>query len=525
MNILQPFQRAVSDQDSASPGSVPAGSSIFRVPNAMRTLSTLLLITITLLSSGQDWALINPAYRYNYSDDGTDTISNQIRVMEVDTLGVDSVLYTLNRIAFLCDSCPASLGGLCDGCFMWVDQPQFLRGSALHTPGLWTLMDPDTLLLLVPPVLGQNWAADPTGTVTAAVVALEEDSYLGELDSIATIATSGGDTLVLSRSYGLVRMVRSDGTIYAGIGVEGPELGELFPDPIEFFQYNSGDVLQYHRYGMLMYGSDWREFNYYIKTIYGERVDSDTGYTISFTRGYYQQWFLYPEGVTGVTEFGTQFFPMQPEYPMDVILESYPKELLQILDENGNIQYSFAANRNMNDQGLHQISSIEDSIEDYRSYNTISEYPTNMYNNLYPLIEQGIFNEYIEGIGLYKWGFESYFEPRDILILSGSCVNGDTIGSLIPDAYFFGTLGMNNTVAAIPYHLISTLCDKELLIKSDSDARSEWTIIDLHGRHLKHGTLRHSLSSVDVGSLATGTYVFMASSAQGQWSQRFVVAR
>jgi hypothetical protein len=30
---------------------------------------------------------------------------------------------------------------------------------------------------------------------------------------------------------------------------------------------------------------------------------------------------------------------------------------------------------------------------------------------------------------------------------------------------------------------------------------------------------------VDVGSLATGTYVFMASSAQGQWSQRFVVAR
>jgi hypothetical protein len=118
VNILQPFQRAVSDQDSASPGSVPAGSSIFRVPNAMRTLSTLLLITITLLSSGQDWALINPAYRYNYSDDGTDTISNQIRVMEVDTLGVDSVLYTLNRIAFLCDSCPASLGGLCDGCFM-----------------------------------------------------------------------------------------------------------------------------------------------------------------------------------------------------------------------------------------------------------------------------------------------------------------------------------------------------------------------------------------------------------------------
>lgn len=39
------------------------------------------------IAQAQNWALLNPAYRYNYSNDGTDTISNQIRVMDVDTLG------------------------------------------------------------------------------------------------------------------------------------------------------------------------------------------------------------------------------------------------------------------------------------------------------------------------------------------------------------------------------------------------------------------------------------------------------
>ena len=60
----------------------------------IRTLATLCLLF--MISNGlvaQNWALINPAYKYNYSNDGTDTISNQVFVTHLDTLGVDSFRY------------------------------------------------------------------------------------------------------------------------------------------------------------------------------------------------------------------------------------------------------------------------------------------------------------------------------------------------------------------------------------------------------------------------------------------------
>jgi len=63
----------------------------------------------------QDRALINPAYKYNYSLGGTDTITNQIFVTQVDTLGPDSFRYALNLIGIRCDTCSTSLG-ICAGC-------------------------------------------------------------------------------------------------------------------------------------------------------------------------------------------------------------------------------------------------------------------------------------------------------------------------------------------------------------------------------------------------------------------------
>lgn len=44
---------------------------------AMRSALLPLALVCTLLVHAQNWALLNPAYRYNYSNDGTDTISNQ----------------------------------------------------------------------------------------------------------------------------------------------------------------------------------------------------------------------------------------------------------------------------------------------------------------------------------------------------------------------------------------------------------------------------------------------------------------
>ena len=490
----------------------------------MRTLSTLLLITITSLSFGQDWALINPAYRYNYSDDGTDTISNQIRVMEVDTLGVDSVLYTLNRIAFMCDTCPASLGGLCDGCFMWVDQPQFLRGSALSTPGRWTLTDPDTLVLLVPPVLGQNWVADPTGTVTATVVALEEDIYLGELDSIATITTSAGDTLVLSRSFGLVRMVRSDGTIYAGIGVEGPELGELFPDITDWFNYQPGDVLEYlHFLNGPNNGGTYTLYFWKTKDIFEERIDGESGYTITSTRGHVSpgnpSWeALPPQTIIHTLENGIWNTPLN-QFFEHIDLDLYPSRISELQNTG-----TYFIPRLMRDNDGLLILTTDSIDHPIGALNAIS-YPSQNISELWPLNGERELLRCKENIGIILQGHTSNFEFSYSSELIGAVIQGDTIGTLTPDEVYFNTLSVSTYSVQRSFRILNTLCDTELMVITDPDVQLEWTIIDLNGRRVSTGMLAHTFNQVEVGSLATGTYVFMASSAQGQWSQRFVVAR
>ena len=86
----------------------------------MRKLILLCCALQCGLLSAQNWALINPDYKYNYSNDGTDTISNQIFVTHVDTLGADSFRYALNRIGSRCEPCPDAPAS-CD------------NGSGVHT--------------------------------------------------------------------------------------------------------------------------------------------------------------------------------------------------------------------------------------------------------------------------------------------------------------------------------------------------------------------------------------------------------
>ncbi|MFN6115388.1 MAG: hypothetical protein ACK46G_16010 [Flavobacteriales bacterium] len=68
----------------------------------MRTLLAIILLAAANVTLAQDWALLNPAYRYNYSDDGTDTISNQVFVTGTELVGPDSIRFALNRTARSC---------------------------------------------------------------------------------------------------------------------------------------------------------------------------------------------------------------------------------------------------------------------------------------------------------------------------------------------------------------------------------------------------------------------------------------
>lgn len=188
--------------------------------------------------------MINPDYRYNYSTDGTDTIRHQIRVVQADTLGVDSIRFGLNLIGVVCDTCPASLGGPCDGCFVRVNQPQFLGYDGVRTGEGWRFNGRDTFLLKPNAAPGATWPFDPGGSVTALVDAVWEGPLFGTQDSIRRIITTAGDTIEVSRSFGIARFVRGNQRLEL-IGVEGLGVGSLLPDPLAYFDFQPGDELVY----------------------------------------------------------------------------------------------------------------------------------------------------------------------------------------------------------------------------------------------------------------------------------------
>ncbi|MEO5585529.1 MAG: hypothetical protein ABIQ75_08750, partial [Flavobacteriales bacterium] len=113
-----------------------------------------LLLFCCVLPSGllfaQNWALINPDYKYNYSNEGTDTISNQIFVTHVDTLGVDSFRYAMNRVGIACMDCTQGLTSTCyfgSNNAVRAEQRQFMGWSLARTGDQWSMEGADTLLI------------------------------------------------------------------------------------------------------------------------------------------------------------------------------------------------------------------------------------------------------------------------------------------------------------------------------------------------------------------------------------------
>ena len=153
----------------------------------MRGLA-LLPVLLCVAAFAQNWALLNPAYKYNYANDGTDTISNQIFVTHIDTLGVDSFRYELNRIGVVCDTCVFTSSNCWgeDQTVIRLHRPQFLGGEAIEKDGIWWLTTTDTLRIEPAAHLGATWTS-PDGII-ALVISEETEQVFGEEDSTKRIA-------------------------------------------------------------------------------------------------------------------------------------------------------------------------------------------------------------------------------------------------------------------------------------------------------------------------------------------------
>ena len=204
-------------------------------------------IAISTNSFPQNWAPVKTGITSNFSCD-TSHIIFSVWVDSIDFNGTDSV-YFLNRVVRPCDTCSINYidsihqqyPGYSNNLF-FRNQPQFLQRKIN-----WNLLSlsswlNDTASWALYPQLnsGSNWLFDTIHSITANLSDKTTGLVLGMNDSLEIIILSTGDSIVLSKNYGVVKFPAVFGTnlYYRLIGIEGLiNTGIKVPDFFDIFNY------------------------------------------------------------------------------------------------------------------------------------------------------------------------------------------------------------------------------------------------------------------------------------------------
>jgi hypothetical protein len=207
-----------------------------------------LFILVALSGSSQNWDVFNPNYRYNYKFDNSHVVSN---VVFAETVSATASQTT----------CITNLIGITNGTVLAVDQPQLLNRIIIKLAnGNFILQDPSTITIIPTCTVGQTWNFNANNSQTAICVSSFTQSIFNTIDSMKVIMVNNVDSIVLSRSFGVVQFPKYDVYVpnkyYKLVGIENKAsydptalYGEKVPNAWDFYDYQVGSVR--------CYKSDW----------------------------------------------------------------------------------------------------------------------------------------------------------------------------------------------------------------------------------------------------------------------------
>ncbi len=491
----------------------------------MRTSLFSFVLLCTTVGHAQNWALLNPAYKYNYSNDGSDTISNQIFVTHIDTLGVDSFRYELNRIGVLCDTCTIQPSE----CFVTYDSlvvlggcPQYLNAGYLTVHGSnWYL---GQLMLDIDASAGMGSSWDFGEGLTASVTSVGQSLILGEMDSIKVISLSNGSDLILSLDHGLLSVpVDPSGSsdILSLVGIEGLGLGVHYPTIEDLFNYQTGDILQYTTWSQGDNGDGtFHTCNGTEKLTILDRNDLN-GYPIYTVRrvGYTHCTGMFGGPFTASNVDTVPFDPRPCEssfvalalknlwpgavgYAGTNCTESYPwnAEIESFLNEN---HHNVVRSLQFPEDRILRGCTVDSSVYTF-DYGSVF---TDRFR-------------YEEGIGLLNY-FIFFFEGGESRDLTAWSINGVTSGSITADDIL---LSLDQMPQGSPWSISPNPVMDELVLQN-APGGGWYSIVDLPGRGVTAGPVNGTGRQViQVSSFPDGAYILNITTPQGGGSQRFIVA-
>jgi hypothetical protein len=491
----------------------------------MRTARSILLpalISLSASANGQNWALLNPAYKYNYANDGTDTISNQIFVTRIDTLGVDSFRYELNGVAELCDTCAGP------ALYLWTNSPQFLQRSVNVGSGVWHFHDPGSFVILPQALTGEPWLFDTLATVQAMITSIDTVDQFGSSVARKVIALSDGGQLTISETYGILAWNNRE-----LIGVQGPQMGRLIPSIEQFFPFGPGDILQYawgHVGCHPCIGEDGIFRNTIVSTDISAASVLFTCDRVAYTHHYEtdwnfntSHWYTYDNGPS-IWEAG------RTELPFFDLIHSYPGQFIapRTTEITYGSQWGCIAQHELTTDGRYRISC--DTLSwaegpshflDIWSTNTsdLVECQPRNYNTM-PDQESGAVYEEGSGLTLYR---SVYFDGFEYYVQDASVIAGDTSGTLLTQDQLL-TIRDQQPFPSVTLH--PDPADHTLTVDTSSPLPISWLVLSISGQPMLSGLAdRMNSRTIDVSILPIGSYLMELHTEQRTLHQHFIIVR
>ncbi len=499
----------------------------------MRGLALLPLLAC-FGANAQNWALLNPAYKYNYSNDGSDTISNQLFVTHIDTLGPDSFRYELNRIGEVevNDDGSTACDGQMNAYRVRIETAQFCGASVIRANDAWLLEREDTLIIHPSASPGSTWTG-VTG-IEATVLSSDTTTLFEQSDSVKWIGYSNGDTLRISKDHGLISFgpMSVDDTRYELKGIGGAiEQGASFPDHRSLFNYQIGDVLQYQEHSEYLDGGDcYNHSNTTAKYTVIDRIDLPTRTEYAMRRvAFLDHWSFYVFDMTPCDAYtaawvdtlsvGVEHSEWTADNPFcsSWKLGTWPNAVTPstlFLDTRVLLKAALGTD------GRYTLEANKLVAPD-QPYSLLcaNAQDTGMW-----LITGGaVFeSEFRDGIGLTFENVYS-FESGGSRVLEGYLINGVQSGTLTPDGVLLGVF-QESTKPSL--QIIPNPTADLLTLQLEAPMAGDWRIVTTNGAVLMTGSVRHERrQGIDVSALAEGVYVLDLTTSLSRVAQRFIIAR
>jgi hypothetical protein len=481
--------------------------------NAGWFLLFFLIINAGILDA-QQWRPVTSTEKFNYRVDTAGYISNTILVDSLKMENGDSV-FCFNRVVTACPSCPYSDWKL-------YNQPQFLKKKMTRKPGgMYVFSDPGRFYIKTLAGLNESWVFDSAANITAQVTAKTWETVFNIPDSVKTISLSNGQVIKLSKDHGITEFpLMGKNHTYSLEGIAGRDLGTLIPGFFDFFNFNVGDVFQYHgksiNYG-IGYGTGWLE-----KVTVISRDSSPEGYHygVISTGMSWQESLIGPVGDSTHFYYDTtnvyidsaghpcNFYPLQlVRDPQDPVLSGPNASWMKIFSDTG------------------QVISRQEGLV----FGTPEEAPLYNYGGPDTLEPAG----YMNFIKKYSTGLGQVIDRVEIFEISwyndmiGYVKSGDTTGIVYPDEFILQKINERKMSAGIK--VFPNPARERIYIQfPEPTTGSVWIgMFSTDGRNVfsSECDLRGDKIEVTLPSLSPGIYFVRVTSGENTASSRIFITR